>query len=421
MDMDMERMDILGELMSKGDGAGDSFVAKCYLYLSPEELKACRLVSRTWNEFIQEYLWKDTWGKAQLRKKLVARWEKAEPVTVELSRVKQKVASMFSTDSHVFCGFHWKPHVAVYNFDGLLVKELTPSIVSHSGYLPTKLGGGDGIVAAVMWDSVLTIWSSQPDKMEQLHCFDARNFQCPTCQETGHWAQKITVVNRNKVAFLARHVTRSDALVLGVLEKVGSSWVDKTLSCFLCDGGCCLASSNSQWLAVVTGSRSSSKKLRLWDGNNSLPEVFLPGSDGHWLEDISMEFPHIVATFNAGLDQLIKVFNVGGSEPGLVKTISIKTGVWGNIFENKLFIGFKFFQSDHAHQVLLFEKNRLISPQETTGRRINIVNKYRVLTATNTTSIVIVRQVEETDEQGNKLGDLLVKKEFWMTNNIMQT
>ena len=64
MDMDMERMDILGELMSKGDGAGDSFVAKCYLYLSPEELKACRLVSRTWNEFIQEYLWKDTWGKA---------------------------------------------------------------------------------------------------------------------------------------------------------------------------------------------------------------------------------------------------------------------------------------------------------------------------------------------------------------------
>ena len=118
---------------------------------------------------------------------------------------------------------------------------------------------------------------------------------------------------------------------------------------------------------------------------------------------------------------MIKVFNVGGSEPGLVKTISIKTGVWGNIFENKLFIGFKFFQSDHAHQVLLFEKNRLISPQETTGRRINIVNKYRVLTASNTTSIVIVRQVEETDEQGNKLGDLLVKKEFWMTNNIMQT
>ena len=407
MDMDMERMDILGELMSKGDGAGDSFVAKCYLYLSPEELKACRLVSRTWNEFIQEYLWKDTWGKAQLRKKLVARWKKAEPVTVELSRVKQKVASMFSTDSHVFCGFHWKPHVAVYNFDGLLVKELTPSIVSHSGYLPTKLGGGDGIVAAVMWDSVLTIWSSQPDKMEQLHCFDARNFQCPTCQETGHWAQKITVVNRNKVAFLARHVTRSDALVLGVLEKVGSSWVDKTLSCFLCDGGCCLASSNSQWLAVVTGSRSSSKKLRLWDGNNSLPEVFLPGSDGHWLEDISMEFPHIVASFNNETTRaaLIKVFEMGDSAPRLVKTVYFENCTFWAVppIENKHFVGFF-----TGAQLIVVDK-KFFSPQVTTSRSSNPRNGlYRA--AINATSIFIARP----DEQGTEF--LLEENNFWMTN-----
>ena len=67
------KKDILGELISIGDP--HRFVAKCYLYLSPEELKACRLVSTTWNEFILKDLWKEgTWGKGELRKKLI--WKK---------------------------------------------------------------------------------------------------------------------------------------------------------------------------------------------------------------------------------------------------------------------------------------------------------------------------------------------------------
>ena len=65
-------MDILGELISQDDP--HRFVASCYLYLSPEELKNCRLVCRTWNKFILNDLWREgTWGKEQLRKKLALR------------------------------------------------------------------------------------------------------------------------------------------------------------------------------------------------------------------------------------------------------------------------------------------------------------------------------------------------------------
>ena len=94
-------LDILGEWISLNDP--HRFVAKCFLYLSPEELKACRLVTNKWNEFILKELWKEgTWGKEQLRKMLVARWQTVEPVAEVLDRGMQSVSSMTATNTHVF-------------------------------------------------------------------------------------------------------------------------------------------------------------------------------------------------------------------------------------------------------------------------------------------------------------------------------
>ena len=90
MDSDSEG-DILGELMSRDEGAR-RFVANCFLLLSPEELKACRLVSTTWAGFILEDLWKSSWGRRELREKLVTRWKTVDPMNVQLNQGMQSIS-----------------------------------------------------------------------------------------------------------------------------------------------------------------------------------------------------------------------------------------------------------------------------------------------------------------------------------------
>ena len=53
-------------------GEGDFFVS-CLLHLSPEDLKACRLVCSAWNEFIEEEVWSSRSARSSLTKKLVYR------------------------------------------------------------------------------------------------------------------------------------------------------------------------------------------------------------------------------------------------------------------------------------------------------------------------------------------------------------
>ena len=49
----MEVGGILSQLMLL-DAGGQKFVADCFLLLSPEEIKSCRLVCRQWDGFIMK-------------------------------------------------------------------------------------------------------------------------------------------------------------------------------------------------------------------------------------------------------------------------------------------------------------------------------------------------------------------------------
>ena len=333
-----------------------------------------------------------------------------EPVAEVLDRGMQKVFSMTATDNHVFCGFYHHGQVAVYSLtDGLLVKELAPGLVRTNQDVFTELGGADGIIAAVSWSNVVTVWSSRPDEMEQLHCFDALDFQSPPCQEGNQiWAYQIRVVKKHKVAVLVEHGPKCS---LVVLEEVDSTWVNKTMACLpLVNHVFAFASCDSHSLALVD---LSSKRLTLWDGDNRLPEVLLPGCDGLGLMTISMEFPHIVASFNNENTRaaLIKVFKMGDSEPSLVKTVCFENCTFRAMppIENKHFIGF------FTRAQLIVVDKKFFSPQVTTSRRSNLeIGSYRA--AINATSIFIARP---ENEQGTEF--LLEKNDFWMTNNIMDT
>ena len=68
-----EEIWIVRELMLLDEGA-HKFLSDCFLLLAPEEIKACRLVCKEWNEFIVDNIWKSKPGRKKLEQKLVHRW-----------------------------------------------------------------------------------------------------------------------------------------------------------------------------------------------------------------------------------------------------------------------------------------------------------------------------------------------------------
>ena len=62
-------MDYISQLLAIGEG-GEHFFVSCLLRLSTEDLKACRLVNKTWNDLIKERVWGNKRARKRLEEKL---------------------------------------------------------------------------------------------------------------------------------------------------------------------------------------------------------------------------------------------------------------------------------------------------------------------------------------------------------------
>ena len=60
--------DFVTALLAIGEGGVD-FFASCLLHLDPDELKACRLVNRAWDEFIRKEVWGSKGKRLLLKEK----------------------------------------------------------------------------------------------------------------------------------------------------------------------------------------------------------------------------------------------------------------------------------------------------------------------------------------------------------------
>ena len=92
--MDCEGIDYMSQLLAIGEGGEDLFVS-CLLHLSPEDLKACRLVNKTWNKVIKERVWGNKRARKRLEEKLLNRWKTTNPETVQLGTVPWGIQAMF--------------------------------------------------------------------------------------------------------------------------------------------------------------------------------------------------------------------------------------------------------------------------------------------------------------------------------------
>ena len=104
-----------------------------------------------------------------------------------------------------------------------------------------------------------------------------------------------------------------------------------------------------------------------------------------------------------------------GTVASLFKSIPIDDFWPTRIIYNQLFFG---FLSNQGGAVILIEKRALldpaVSPEETERRLINLeVDGWRPNACMNTTCLVFG---QDQREQG-KVHTLLVKKDFWMSNN----
>ena len=419
--MDAE-MDLVSKLMGNDPG-GQNFFAPCLLFLNPEDLKACRLVNKVWDQFIMEEVWGENRvrSRRKLEVKLVERWKTAEPTTVELGQAGGRVNSMFCNDAFVFCGDQRNVRVKVYSTSGEWVRDLIPGEVGTGVEGFTKVAGSNAIAIAVTAADfpTVTVWSSH-NQMEQLYHFNANNYNCLdlACQHGGGKTIEDFRVEGSKIALLVKDFGNNKTSLV-VIKRGEHFWEEKTLTCFPkgpSNSSTDKLATEGNWVAVVngfsTGPRLNSKKVMLWQNDTFRQEIDLPGCFPGAMWSVAMELPFLIIS----LGNVVKVFRLAADKgmddistvATLVKSIPFPD-FWPipKVIRNKLFFGFV-----QGQIATLIEKMALVDPAEETERReINLVYGH-CGPSMNTTSLVWLRAQERG--RGREADALLVKKDFWM-------
>ena len=97
---DLEGEDLVSHLLGHLDGR--ECFKSALLLLHPEDLKKCRLVSSSWNEFILDELW----GTRSGREKLVEGWMvNNEATMVRIGKARNEMQSIFCNRAHEIVSF----------------------------------------------------------------------------------------------------------------------------------------------------------------------------------------------------------------------------------------------------------------------------------------------------------------------------
>ena len=434
--MDPQGIDLVTKLLSIGEG-GEAFFVSCLLHLSPEDLKAGRLVNKAWNDVIKKRLWGNKRARKTLEEKLLKRWMTTNPETVELSMMSGWVEALFCNNKYVFCGMNYgniEISIKVYCLtDGQWVKDLEaveeewPGM-GWEGMGFVKMCGNESIVAAQVrsnTEQVLKIWSSK-EEMGRLHSFEPENL----CNINS----SIKVADQvNKVAILQRG-RGCEQLV--VLQEGENNWETKTLESFPTPGrwrG--QLAVEKDFVAVVGNDQGpDSAKVKLWKEDSFVQDIELPElSCFHAFTDVvmhCMQSPILVASGRtwslSGRTSWVKVFQLAAdNQVHLIKTVLLSPEFYGG-YGDQLFCNGQIFGCQLVNLVSgiwmnLFKKATLLDPETGEQTERNVIPLPQVDWETssvrghNTTSLVFIRSAQDGENQGR---DFLCKKDFWMSNTV---
>ena len=417
-------MDNMSQLLTIGEG---DFFVSCLLFLSPEDLKACRLVNKTWNDLIKERVWGKKRARKRLEEKLLIRWKTINPDTVQLGTVPLGVLIIFCNNNHVFCGVQGGK-VKVYNLtDGQWVRDLESG---EEDLGVVRICGGESIVAAWLGLGVVTVWSSK-EEMGRLHSFDVHNHDG---LEDG-WVGDIKVTGNKAVLLLRDDTSSTNQLV--VLQEGEHNWENKILEPFSMPLWGKLAA-EGDWLAVAGGDESGPDvfKVKLWKEDLFRQDIELPGVSAGDARDVVLDSPFLVVggttgsswfgegeetgwikVFQLAADNLMEDLNTAAS---LAKTVQFPGFFVTKLLCTQLVWGCMMVAQDHLESSLdLSEKTAFLDaatpPEQTQRNRIHLRTRYYNLVDMNTTSLVFIQRAIG---QENQLQDYVCKKDFWMSNAI---
>ena len=354
--------DFVSALLAIGEG-GHHFFASCLLLLDPEELKACRLVNHTWDEFIREEVWGSKRARLQLQEKLAQRWKNTDPIAKEFGHVRMAVDpclhpseigvvdSIFCNNSHIFCGLD-SGKVGVYSFnDGQWVRDLMPGEVDTVHCNATKVAGSDLVVAAIMWSSIVTVWSSKKE-MEQLYCLNIVNYPCMavSCEHSEDYdeseVEEIQVVG-NKVVFLRFDWWQGKTSLIVIDKGEQNVWESKTLACIndigshppLATDENCIAVAKLVDTSYGRIAMPSTTEVKLWQGDTFRQDIcLLECSPLPFCTNIALKLPFLVVSSKG---DCVKVYQLAadkgmeevGAVASLMKCIQVAGAVKQLIFK----------------------------------------------------------------------------------------
>ena len=402
------------------------------LLLNPDELKNCRLVSSTLNEFIMEELWGNKAGREKLRKKLVEGWRNGEARMVMIGKAKDELEGIFCSNQFVFCGLEnrlgQRNDISMHGLpSGNWIKDLKlaprPNLVlddhwSHS----TEVVGSKDLVTAVLWGRIVVFWEVKEGEMVQLEPLYLGNQRC--------WKGVVQVCG-TKAAILARPRPHGrfgpnqgmSSLIL--MEKGTSGWESKTLTeLTLYAGG--LPAINGDFIALAKDvysehlllpSELADTRISLWCGDKELPDVLLPGRMGQTVTGIILEVPFVILSLvtrlqtigsmlSKSMDATIKVYSVStsnrmeeiSSQGSLLKNIPI-TGDRGELVGDNTRLIFNDFIIGHVQQpqdgdevsVHIMDKKLLLNPKvpakDVWVREIKLPHDCNVVDINNTSLV----------------------------------
>ena len=442
----------VGQMMQMDAGAV-RFVTDFFLFLDPEDLKACRLVSKQWAEFIKREVWNNEYGKKRLTQMLLQRWMTENPkeevlFNQEVNLENREITNMLCDEEYVYCADKTGKVMMFRLSDGVMERELNPGPederldIFDSGYLghPKMAAKKDllALTGSVRDPVLITIPTLTV-------CNTTTSGAGEVVFRGGSRGSRIMAmeVMEGKIAIVEGSGDGWRHRSLVVIEKVDNIWIRKDLRIEKVDNvwmrkdlaqwplprsaETCMASYNDVWVVLELDIDT----LRVYTGSDDGKELKMPVSGNEYTWVMSMSLPFLVTLRAQGSRNcIVQVFKVPtediGTDISLLKSINIE-GV-GFItsplkpFYSNFVVGVLYSRQTVGDILHVFDTAKLLDvsvlPENVEWREVKLGtgnwNCRARNRSMNTTSLVYIKN---QGGHGQPHRQSLVKRDFWMSNS----
>jgi len=428
----------VGQMMQMDEGAV-RFVMNFFLLLDPEDLKACRLVSKQWNEFIKREVWRNQYGKKRLTHKLLQRWmagnPKEEVFFSQEVNFENQIEDIVCDEEYVYCADKTGKVMMFRLSDGVMERELNPGPederldIFDPGYLGhPKMAAKKDLLAltgsvrdpVLITIPTLTVWNTTTSSTGEVVFRGGSRGSRIMAMEV--MEGKIAIVEGSGVGWRHRSLV--------VIEKVDNVWMRKDLAQWPLPRSAetCMASYNDVWVVLELDIDT----LRVYTGSDDGKELKMPVSGNEYTWVMSMSLPFLVTLRAQGSRNcIVQVFKVPtediGTDISLLKSINIEGVGFINLplrpFYSTFVVGVLYSRQTVGNNLHVFDTAKLLDvsvlPENVEWREVKLGgtgnwNCSARNRSMNTTSLVYIKN---QGGHGQPHRQSLVKRDFWMSNS----